>query len=94
MIDLEREGQENGVRQNERNGEIRLVEVKRTRYCCCKNQYRGKGEGSVIYQEKLLPGSKEKCTVKNNEKIECQIVRQNKKAMKTLMQKEIQKLIE
>ena len=30
MIDLDREGQKDGVRQNEENGEIRLVEVKRT----------------------------------------------------------------
>ena len=30
MIDLEREGQKDGVRQNEKNGEIRLVEVIRT----------------------------------------------------------------
>ena len=30
MIDLEREGQKDGLRQNEKNGEIRLVEVKRT----------------------------------------------------------------
>ena len=37
MIDFEREGQKDGVRQNERDGEIRLVEVKRTRYCCGKN---------------------------------------------------------
>ena len=30
MIDLEREGQKDGLRQNEKNGEIRLVEVIRT----------------------------------------------------------------
>ena len=30
MIDLDREGQEDGVTQNEENGEIRLVEVIRT----------------------------------------------------------------
>ena len=30
MIDLEREGQKDGLRQNEENGEIRLVEVIRT----------------------------------------------------------------
>ena len=30
MIDLDREGQKDGVRQNEENGEIRLVEVIRT----------------------------------------------------------------
>ena len=36
MIDLDREGQKDGLRQNEENGEIRLVEVKRTRCCCCK----------------------------------------------------------
>ena len=51
-----------------------------------------KEEGSVIYQEKLLPGSKEQG--KNNEKIESYIVRQNKKARKILMQKESKKLIE
>ena len=37
MIDLDREGQKDGVTQNEENGEIRLVEVKRTSYCYCKN---------------------------------------------------------
>ena len=31
MIDFEREGQKDGVRQNERIGDIRLIEVKRTR---------------------------------------------------------------
>ena len=36
MIDLDREGQKDEVRQNEENGEIRLVEVKRTGYCYCK----------------------------------------------------------
>ena len=30
MIDLEREGQKDGLRQNKKNGEIRLVEVIRT----------------------------------------------------------------
>ena len=30
MIDLDREGQKDGLRQNEKNGEIRLVEVIRT----------------------------------------------------------------
>ena len=30
MIDLDREGQKDGVGQNEENGEIRLVEVERT----------------------------------------------------------------
>ena len=30
MIDLDREGQKDGLRQNEENGEITLVEVKRT----------------------------------------------------------------
>ena len=37
MIDLEREGQKDGVTENEKNGEITLVEVKRTSYCYCKN---------------------------------------------------------
>ena len=30
MIDLDREGQKDGLRQNEKNGEIRLIEVIRT----------------------------------------------------------------
>ena len=42
MIDSEREGQNNGVRQKRRNGEIRLVEIKRTRCCCCKIDIKGK----------------------------------------------------
>ena len=44
MIDFEREEQKDEARQNERNGEIRLVEVKRTRYSCRKIYIEVKGK--------------------------------------------------
>ena len=44
MADSRREGQRDGVRKNERDGEI-LVEFKRTKYSCCKIDIKGERKG-------------------------------------------------
>ena len=81
MTDLEREREretKDGVRQNERDGEIRLVAVKRTTYCCCKIYTKGERKGVRHAEKKRLREGERESKGKNNEKIESFIVRQNK----------------
>ena len=68
MTDLERErerereseGQKDEVKQNERNGEIRLVEVKiTTKQSSYKNGHKGRVEGSETCREETLQGRRE-----------------------------------
>ena len=59
-----------------------------------KNDIKGEWKGVRHTEKKRLREGERESKGKNNEKIESFIVRQNKEARKTLMQKESKKVIE